>query len=232
VLTVLAAACGSITDPSPSLARAPRPTRNPILFVHGWNSSSAAWTTMVGRFKKDGWRDSELANFSYNTGQSNKVTAALIEKKVDSILAATGASKVDIVTHSMGALSARYYVRSLTGEGKVDALVSLGGPNHGTTTAGGCAFLQPSCAEMYPGSTFLAGLNEGDETPGASRYATWWSWCDEVINPQTSTELAGATNTLTACMSHSRLREDAAVYAQVRDWVNAPAGAAALIATR
>jgi hypothetical protein len=40
--------------------------------------------------------------------------------------------------------------------------------------------------------------------------------------------LAGATNTQTACISHSQLHEDAGVYRQVRDWVNAPATLLAL----
>ena len=59
-LTLLAA-CGSITDPTgpDALARKtpppPRPARTPVLFVHGWNSSASVWTTMIGRFKNDGW---------------------------------------------------------------------------------------------------------------------------------------------------------------------------------
>src|SRR3954471_12945249 len=117
----------------------PNPTHDPILFVHGWNASSSTWTTMVGRFKTDLWATTELVNWSYNYRQSNATTAAQISAKVDSILLATGAAKVDIITHSMGALSARYYVRHLGGDGKVDALITLGGANHGTNTAIFCA---------------------------------------------------------------------------------------------
>lgn len=225
VLAVLAA-CGSVTDPlSPD---APRPSRaaltvshTPILFVHGWNATSTTWTTMVGRFKQDGWTDQELANFSYNTAQSNVTTAGVIAQKVDSIRTATGASRVAIVTHSMGSLSARYYVRNLGGDGKVDALVSLGGPNHGTATAQLC--FQVSCTQMWPKSSFLTALNASDETWGSPRYATWWSPCDEVISPHSSTPLTGAANTQTACLRHSALHEDATVYGQVRDFVNKPA---------
>ena len=50
-------------------------------------------------------------------------------------------------------------------------------------------------------------------------YGTWWSPCDEVINPDSSVALSGATNTQTACMSHSSLHENATVYAQVREFV-------------
>jgi triacylglycerol lipase len=196
----------------------PAPTHNPILFIHGYNGNSATWTTMVSRFKADGWTDAELVNWSYNYRQSNATTAALIQQKVDSILNATGATKVDIITHSMGPLSARYYIRNLGGDGKVDALVTLGGANHGTTIAAFC--FDTSCVEMRPNSTFLTNLNSVDETWGTPRYATWWSDCDEVINPHSSALLSGATNTQTACISHSALHEDVGVYRQVRDMVN------------
>ena len=192
--------------------------RNPVLFVHGWNSSGATWVTMIDRFKTDGYTNLELFNWSYNTAQSNAVTAQQLSAKVDSILSVTGASKVDIVTHSMGALSTRYYIKNLTGGNKVDDFVSLAGPNHGTNSALFC--FQTACIEMRPNSSFLNALNKKDETPGrVISYGTWWSSCDEVINPQTSTILRGATNTQTSCLRHSDLHQDAAVYAQVKAWV-------------
>jgi triacylglycerol lipase len=190
---------------------------DPILFVHGWNSSGSTWNTMIGRFQADGWTSAELNNWSYNTSQSNVTTAAQVRDRVDQILASTGAAKVDVITHSMGGLSSRYYLKNLGGDAKVDEWVSLGGPNHGTNTANFC--WQASCVEMREGSSFLAALNSGDETPGAPSYRTWWSPCDEVINPDSSVPLAGATNTQTACMSHSNLKENDTVYAQVRDFV-------------
>jgi triacylglycerol lipase len=42
-----------------------------------------------------------------------------------------------------------------------------------------------------------ARLNSRDETPGAVRYGTLWSPCDEIINPDTSVILSGATNART-----------------------------------
>jgi triacylglycerol lipase len=190
---------------------------DPILFVHGWNSSSTTWTTMVNRFAADGWTSAQLNNWSYNTSQSNATTAQQIKTKVDEIVAATGAAKVDVITHSMGGLSSRYYVKNLGGDVRVDEWVSLGGPNHGTDTANFC--FSTACSEMRIGSSFLAALNSGDETPGAVNYRTWWSACDTVINPDSSVSLSGATNTKTACLSHSDLHQDATVYAQVRDYV-------------
>jgi triacylglycerol lipase len=221
-LTVLGA-CGSITDPSspsPLAARKPQQqAKTPILFVHGFNSSGSIWTTMIGRFKKDGWPASRLSTFTYAWQQSNATTAGIIAWKVDSIRTATGAPQVAIVGHSMGTLSARYYLKNTLGAtDKVSALVSLAGANHGTNLAIFC-LAAASCTEMLPGSSFLTALNSVDETPGLTNYRTWWSPCDEVISPRESMLLAGATNTQTACLAHSAMYTDTTVYGEVREFV-------------
>lgn len=208
-----AAATALVSPPGASAALA----HDPIVFVHGFNGSAANWDTMVSRFKSDGWTDAELTRKTYSSSVSNTVVAQDVAAEVDRVLAATGATKVDIVAHSMGSLSSRHFLKFLSGTGKVDEWVSLGGPNHGTTWAYGCA--TTPCLEMRPGSTFLTNLNAGDETPGAVNYGTWWSPCDEIISPTDSTVLAGATNTKTACIGHTVLLTDAKVYGQVRDFV-------------
>jgi triacylglycerol lipase len=191
--------------------------RSPILFVHGYRESGSLWNTMIGRFEKSGWTKAELNNWTYNTSQSNATTAKEVATKVGEILKSSGATKVDLVTHSMGALSTRYYIKNLGGESKVEDWVSLGGPNHGTTLANWCS--DASCVEMRPKSTFLNQLNAGSETPPPVRYGTWWSPCDEIINPHTSVILTGATNTETECISHVALTTNEKVYTQVREFV-------------
>jgi triacylglycerol lipase len=134
---------------------------DPILFVHGWNSNSSTWTTMIGRFQADGWAANELWNWSYNTSQSNVTTAQEINTKVNDILAATGASKVDIISHSMGGLSSRYYSKNLGGSAKIDEWVSLGGPNHGTDTAYFCT--QTACishSDLHQDATVYAQVRD------------------------------------------------------------------------
>ncbi|MFL5897144.1 MAG: lipase family alpha/beta hydrolase [Solirubrobacterales bacterium] len=197
--------------PASSLAQ------DPILFVHGYVESASLWNTMIGRFEKDGYAKSSLSAYSYNTSQSNKVDAEEVKSHVESLLKSTGATKVDIVAHSMGSLNSRWYIKFLGGESKVDDWVSLGGPNHGTETANFCA--STSCVEMRVGSTFLGELNAGDETPGTVNYGTWWSPCDEIINPDSSVALTGATNHKTACISHTALTTDETVYKEVREFV-------------
>jgi triacylglycerol lipase len=210
-----AAVCvaGAAIAPASSLAQ------DPILFVHGWSESASLWNTMIARFEKDGYPKSYLSAYSYNTSQSNKVDAEKeVKSHVESLLKTTGATKVDIISHSMGSLNTRWYIKFLGGESKVDDWVSLGGPNHGTETANACSF-QVACQEMQIGSKFLSELNAGDETPGTVNYGTWWSPCDEIINPDESVILTGATNTKTACMSHTALTTDETVYKEVREFV-------------
>jgi len=172
---------------------------DPILFVHGYTSDASAWNTMISRFQADGWESNRLFAYTFSSTKSNASIAQDVKARVDQIRAATGATKVDIITHSMGGLSSRYYLKNLGGQANVDDWVSLGGPNHG--------------------SSFLNGLNSGDETPGAVNYGTWWSPCDELINPDTSVILSGAGNTQTSCIGHSALRTDLTVYSQVREFV-------------
>ncbi|HEY0390749.1 MAG TPA: alpha/beta fold hydrolase [Solirubrobacterales bacterium] len=171
-LTALACAlcaCAAFMAATPASSLA----QDPILFVHGYLESSSLWKTMISRFEKDGYAASSLSAYSYNTSQSNKVDAEKeVKSHVESLLKATGATKVDIIAHSMGSLNSRWYIKFLGGESKVDDWVSLGGPNHGTETANAC--FSTSCVEMRVGSTFLKELNAGDETPGAVNYGTWW----------------------------------------------------------
>jgi triacylglycerol esterase/lipase EstA (alpha/beta hydrolase family) len=238
---VALAACNvdSVTGPadplSPSFAKGgghkpppppppPAPyTHTPILFVHGYNGSSSTWTTMVNRFIADGYAAAELVNFTYDYTKSNRTTAQLIKTKVDSILSLhPEVSQVNIITHSMGTISVRYYIDSLGGSPNVHAFAGLGATNHGTSLAN--FLFCTSCVEMRPGSTLLNHLNATDESPFAVGYSTWRSPCDEAVIPNDSPILAGLipnieNNVLTACMSHSDLHEDATVYAQVRDFI-------------
>ena len=213
VSTIALCVVGAAFSPAGAMAL------DPILFVHGWSGSASNWNTMIGRFEKDGYSKSQLRAYSYNTSQSNKTTAeTIVKSEVEKLKKETGAAKVDIVAHSMGSLNSRWYIKFVAGgEANVDDWVSLGGPNHGTTAANIC--FSTSCVEMRIGSTFLSELNAGDETPGAVNYGTWWSPCDEFINPDSSVPLSGATNTETACISHLGLLSDETVYKGVREFV-------------
>jgi triacylglycerol lipase len=213
VVLVLAALSGAAPEGASAQA-----AQDPIVFVHGWNSSSSAWNTMIDRFVAAGVPRNRMLAVTYNSNQSNGTIANQVRDAVASLRASTGAARVDIVTHSMGGLSSRYYLKNLGGTAVVDEWVSLGGPNHGTNFAYACYPFSAGCRDMIPGSSFLDALNATDETPGSVRYGTFWSSCDEVINPDDSVLLSGATNTGVGCLGHSDLRTDAGVFNQVHSF--------------
>ncbi|MET9088729.1 triacylglycerol lipase [Streptomyces sp. NPDC004237] len=220
IATALSAIAGSLLLSLP-LATTPAHAagHNPIVFVHGLSSDSSSWDDWIADFKADGYTSSELYAWSYDWTKSNVTTASQLSTYIQSVLSTTGASKVDLVVHSMGALNSRYYLKNLGGTAYVDDFVSVAGVNHGTSVASLCGWLYTSCKEMTTGSSFLTALNSGDETPGSVTYAAYWSNCDAAIDPDSSALLSGATNVGVGCISHTDMNNDYGVYQQVRDFI-------------
>ncbi|WP_239070391.1 MULTISPECIES: triacylglycerol lipase [unclassified Streptomyces] len=196
------------------------PAHHPVIFVHGYNADPGVWGGMIADFKAAGYSDNELFSWGYDTHQSvNEVLAGRFTDYVNSVLSSTGASKVDLVAHSLGSLTTRWYVKFRGGTATVDHWVSLGGPNHGTYISWACVIWDQACRDMSPGSYVQNQLAAGDETPGAVKYATFWSECDEVINPDSSVALSGAVNTDAGCLKHNDLLGDDGVSQGVRDFL-------------
>jgi len=194
-------------------------TPDPVVFVHGWAGADWNWDVMKADFERNGWPSNRLFAWNYDWTQSNVTTANKLAAFIDQVRAQTGAAKVDIVSHSMGGLSSRYYLKFLGGTAFVDDWVSIGGPNHGTNASYLCDLALVSCDEMNYNSAFLTQLNAGDETPGAVNYGTFWSSCDEIINPDDSVKLVGAVNTNVGCIGHLSLLISGSVSQKVRDFV-------------
>jgi len=133
---------------------------------------------------------------------------------VDRVLAATGASKVDIVGHSEGSLMPDYWVRFLGGAARVDRYVGITPLWSGTNVLGLATMNQygdsiglsapvrsgveqfcGSCPEFLTGSPFIAKLNSagGPAAPGVT-YTDLMTRYDEAVVPYTSGVLPGATN--------------------------------------
>ncbi|KAA9153511.1 alpha/beta hydrolase [Amycolatopsis acidicola] len=193
-------------------------THNPVVFVHGYTGSASNWATAESLFLANGYSSNELYAYEYNWSQSNKTSAQGLASYINQVKQKTGASKVDIVNHSMGGLVSDWYLHELGGTANVGHLASIAGANHGTTYASAC-LIYTSCQEMYPGSSFITTVTSGDETPGATKYATWYSPCDGVIIPYTSTTLNGAANNYVVCQTHIGYLTDTSVLNAVRTFL-------------
>ncbi|MFD6182867.1 esterase/lipase family protein [Streptomyces goshikiensis] len=114
--------------------------RDPVVLVHGYNADPGVWGALREDLKAAGYADSELFSWGYDTHRSvNEALAGQLGAYVEQVRRQTGAARVDIVAHSFGSLVGRWYVAFGGGTATVNHLVSLAGPNHGTSTAWACA---------------------------------------------------------------------------------------------
>jgi triacylglycerol esterase/lipase EstA (alpha/beta hydrolase family) len=186
----------------------------PVVLVHGtFGDMTDSWQALSPLLKNNGYCVFAL---DYGGSAGNPIqgygaietSAAQLSTFVDQVLAATGASKVDIVGHSQGGMMPRYYIKFLGGATKVHTLVGLAPSNHGTDLFGltgllaaypwGATFLTSLCAactEQITGSTFLKNLNAGGETVAGVSYTVIETMWDEVVTPYTSAYLSGSNVT-------------------------------------
>lgn len=174
-------------------------SKNPVVFVHGYFDTKSDlfgksnFTFIINHLVQHGWDRDELFVIQYSDAiGSNIPNASELNVFINNVLSQTGKEKVDIVAHSMGGLSSRYYIQNLGGHDKVGSLITLGSPHKGTPLAHLVSWTGGG-AEMIPDSTFLQNLNSGDITPGSVRYTSIYTYLDELV-PNSSSQLAGWNN--------------------------------------
>jgi len=171
---------------------------SPVILVHGTYGDQQTLFDYLSWYVSDqGYCVFALDYGFYGTNAVAR-SATELAKFVDEVLAATGAAKVSIIGHSQGGALARYYVKQLGGADLVEDLVGIAPANHGTTWKGLLTlvpgFWCQACFDLMADSPFLAGLNQGDESPGAVSYTNIVSKYDTVLVPTTSGYLAPAPN--------------------------------------
>ena len=193
----------------------------PVIFIHGngdiavgSTSLQAGWTNSINYFIQKGYTSAELYAVSWGSGNiaqtaleyHSKTNVMRIRKFIEAVIAYTGATKVDIITHSMGVSLTRKAIKGGTANdllaggsyqvgtaltSKVDAFVGIAGANYGLTSCYASGPTTPTCGAtngFYPGtapggiglSAYLADLNASSGYEGAFR-ATMWSSVDEII---------------------------------------------------
>jgi pimeloyl-ACP methyl ester carboxylesterase len=218
----------------------------PVIFVHGNTRDASDWDepgkSVRQRFSDAGYSMQELWALSYN-GKSTKhlpppsqcrtntqVNIPDLVSFVNAVSTYTGATKVDIVAHSLGVtLVRKMMLESPSLYDRVAHFVAIAGPNHGTTVCrrawlvwliGWRDFI--GCDEITPGSAWLNNLNgtEGNkEARGPTKYLTIYdgTGADHFYLPwlffmpvqdQDSPALRGAENHRLQGLHHDELRVD------------------------
>lgn len=170
-------------------------TPDPILLIHGYRGSASNFSELQPWLAARGRTVVALSLPS----QDNKVNAQYIKDQI----AARGWSRVDLVMHSMGGLSGRYFIKSLGGGATVQAYVSLGAPQYGIYPA--CLLPGFYGGQMCPWNSWLNALNSGDDTPGGSAWATIYSRNDEIVPYDRSRLDGGACQFQVSGINHDGL---------------------------
>jgi len=183
-------------------------TRTPVIFLHGNNDVPYAAGTcqpfqgniqrLAQYFADNGYSTSELWGLGYQgdqcdllqdntrrSGVAHTATANVddLRRFVHAVMAYTGATEVDIVGHSLGAVLAREWMREDKAWRLVRRLVSIDGANHGIINCspspanyyqlpafGGFTPQSAVCQELgSPNTPFLQRLNRGSDTQGSTR---------------------------------------------------------------
>ena len=156
--------------------------RAPVLLIHGYGCSRAAWWWQRRQLVAAGWSVATINLEPIYTSIENYVEP--LARRIDEVLAATGATRLILVGHSMGGLVARAYLRR-HGAARVLRLVTLGTPHGGSELA---RFgLGQNARQMRPACAWLAGLG----TPPVDTL-TIYSVHDNYVLPPTHLELPGA----------------------------------------
>ena len=157
--------------------------RPPLLLVHGYGCSRAAWWYQRRRLEAAGWSVATLSLEPLYTSIENYVEA--LARRVDEVLEKTDEPRLILIGHSMGGLVARAYLRR-HGAGRVARLVTLGTPHGGSWLARlGCG---ANARQMRPGSRWLAAL--AGETPPVDTLVVF-SRHDNYVLPQANLEWPG-----------------------------------------
>jgi hypothetical protein len=102
----------------------------PMIFVHGYTGSAAQFEWQAMRFAGNGYPQEYLNVFEYdslNFGTTVPAVLAALDARIDAVLAATGADKVELLGHSLGTQVSQFYLADPTHAAKVAHYVNLDG---------------------------------------------------------------------------------------------------------
>lgn len=189
----------------------------PVVLVHGTaGNRSTNWQTYGPLLKNNGY-----CVFALTYGSTFPVpypgalggfadmrtSARELAAFVDEVLAATGATEVDLLGHSQGTLMPNWYVKYLDGAPKIGSYVSLSPLWHGTNIGSPVTMLASvfgfdaeaaplctACGQFDPDSAFMAEIRAGGSAAPGVNYVNIMTKYDQLVIPYTSGREVGMTN--------------------------------------
>ncbi|MFH1872975.1 MAG: alpha/beta fold hydrolase [Pseudomonadota bacterium] len=190
--------------------------RTPLLLIHGYQCNRGFWFWLRRKLEAAGWTVA-THNLEPVFGDIDDYADG-IARRIDEVLAATGAAQLILVGHSMGGLASRAYLRRF-GKARVARLVTLGTPHQGTRLAR----LGPgsNARQMRLGSSWLSELAAQDVLPQGS--VSIYSYHDNYVFPQeTATRLDGAAHVAIGGVSHIGMAVSPRLLEKLREVLESP----------
>lgn len=161
----------------------------PIIFVHGFLDShnSPWWCKFKKDLKKhkfclnDECRVLEFGSVPGSTISSPRLYSRKIRKQIMDEVNEYD-SNACIIAHSMGGISARYFLEVLNGDEVVDTLITLGTPHQGTKLAY-LAYCTGGGRNITPNSRLINDILTPDSLSETVNYYSFWSKNDKTIMP-------------------------------------------------
>jgi triacylglycerol lipase len=170
------------------------PKQGPVVLMqHGYVNNGGVWYFTARALEALGYR---VFTMDQPPFASIDTMGDLLSERVDEILSLTGAVQLTLVAHSMGGLVCRAYLRK-HGTAKVQKLITLGSPHHGTWHAR--LARGANGTQMRIGNVWLQGF---EKSLIAIPFSSIYSVHDTIIAPQTSSVMVGADNVELHAVGH------------------------------
>ncbi len=195
-------------------ASAPAKPRPPVVLVPGYSLNRSSLQALARYLHQCGWEWVHVVNNAPYDAPINTY-AAHLAREVQVLQAASGATTVDLVAHSMGGIVASTYVKQHGGAQTVRRLVTLGTPWAGSRLW--VVTQRAHGAELAPDHpTVLAAQNP----PCA--VTSVWSPHDNIVLPATASKIAFGENRVLSGLGHCSLLYAHRAHAAVGEALAAP----------
>ncbi len=188
--------------------------RRAVVLIHGLVCNRGFWNPWMRRLRSLGIPCIAI-NLEPVFGTIDDGAEA-IDTAVRQATLATGLTPV-IVTHSMGGLSVRAWLRAKSADDRVHRIVTIAAPHHGTALAK--LATSDVARRMRIGSPWLTAL-AGAEPPSRYRLFTcFYSHSDNIVFPTRHATLPGADNRHVPASGHIQMAHRAEVFREVMRWL-------------
>lgn len=179
----------------------------PVLYIHGINSRTASFKENANYLAAQGFwvwgydYGDMIAPGFFGVGDLDAIVED-VAQNVERVLRETGATQVDIVAHSQGALMTKLFI-ARGGAPKVRRVVAMGGNFHGTDMRGWAgrlgkvaaryprltALLASGASQQLVGSAWLKRFADVPDTDPSIVYTSIYSPRDHVVTPNSASQL-------------------------------------------